>query len=291
MPDTDLTLTSSDPQTLEDKLFGRLCQILDQYLEPDQINDIVRAYHVGAKAHKHQVRKSGEAYICHPISVAITLAEMRMDARGIMAAILHDVIEDTDITYQQLADMFSTEVADLVEGVTKLTKLDNKSRAEKQAENVRKMFLAMAKDFRVIMVKLADRLHNMQTLGAMPADKKRRIAKETLEIYAPIANRLGMNKIRHQLEHLGFKALYPCRYKVLQHAVKKIRGHRKEIIDTIQSAIAQRLQQSDITASVEGGKKISPASIKKWCRKKFLFPMFLMSMLSVSTATALKTAI
>lgn len=271
MPDAALPLTASDSQAPEEKLFRRLCQILDQYLEPDQINDIVRAYHVGAEAHKHQVRKSGEAYICHPVSVAITLAEMRMDARGIMAAILHDVIEDTDITYAQVADMFSTEVADLVEGVTKLTKLDNKSRAEKQAENVRKMFLAMAKDFRVIMVKLADRLHNMQTLGAMPTDKKRRIAKETLEIYAPIANRLGMNKIRHQLEYLGFKALYPCRYKVLQHAVKKIRGHRKEIIDTIQSAIAQRLQQSEITAAVEGREKNIASIYQKMVQKKIPF--------------------
>ncbi len=256
---------------LEKILFRRLCRILDEYLEVDQINDIIRAYQVGSKAHKGQFRKSGEPYICHPISVAITLAEMRMDARGIMAAILHDVIEDTDISYQELAELFSEEVADLVEGVTKLSKLDNKSHAEKQAENVRKMFLAMAKDFRVIMVKLADRLHNMQTLGSMPTEKKRRIAKETLEIYAPIANRLGMNKIRHQLEHLGFEALYPCRHKVLTHAVKKIRGHRKEIIDTIENAIAHRLEQSHIKASVEGREKNIASIYQKMVQKKISF--------------------
>jgi GTP pyrophosphokinase/guanosine-3',5'-bis(diphosphate) 3'-pyrophosphohydrolase len=266
-------LPSNDTSTeaLEKKLFKRLCSLLDEYLDSDQINDIIRAYQVGSKAHKGQFRKSGEPYICHPISVAITLAEMHMDARGIMAAILHDVIEDTSISYQELAELFSEEVADLVEGVTKLTKLDNKSHAEKQAENVRKMFLAMAKDFRVIMVKLADRLHNMQTLGAMPADKKRRIAKETLEIYAPIANRLGMNKIRHQLEHLGFKALYPCRHKVLSHAVKRIRGHRKEIIDTIENAIAHRLEQSNIKATVEGREKNIASIYHKMVQKKISF--------------------
>ncbi len=271
MPDLITVQEGPKTETPEDKLFRRLCSILKNYLEQAQIDEIVRAYQLGTRAHLGQFRKSGEAYICHPVSVAITLAEMRMDARGIMAAILHDVVEDTDITHQELADEFGEEVADLVDGVTKLTKIDNKTHAEKQAENVRKMFLAMAKDFRVIMVKLADRLHNMQTLGSMPPEKKRRIAKETLEIYAPIANRLGMNKIRHQLESLGFQALYPCRHKVLSHAVKKIRGNRKEIIDTIQSTINTRLQQGKINATVEGREKNIASIYNKMLQKKIPF--------------------
>ncbi|MEQ1529034.1 MAG: HD domain-containing protein, partial [Methylococcales bacterium] len=182
------TLELERPQ---DKLIRRLCTTLSGYLDQKQIDQCVQAYEFGADAHAGQYRKSGEAYICHPISVAISLAEMRMDASGIMAAILHDVIEDTPVSKKELANRFSEEVADLVDGVTKLSKIDSRSHAEAQAENVRKMFLAMGKDLRVIMVKLADRLHNMQTLDSMPAEKKRRIARETLDIYAPIANRLG----------------------------------------------------------------------------------------------------
>ncbi len=191
------TIESIRPQ---DELIDRLCAVLSGYLDQAQIDDCVRAYKFSADAHLGQFRKSGEAYICHPVSVAITLAEMRMDASGIMAAILHDVIEDTPVSKKELANLFSVEVAELVDGVTKLTQIDGKSqtRAEAQAENVRKMFLAMGKDLRVILVKLADRLHNLQTLGVMPAQKKRRIARETLDIYAPIANRLGMSKIRHK---------------------------------------------------------------------------------------------
>jgi len=193
---------------IEEHLVQQLCDALSGYLEQRQVEECVRAYHFGAKAHAGQVRKTGEAYICHPIAVALSLAEMRMDANGIMAAILHDVVEDTTVTKKELATHFNQEVAELVDGVTKLSKIDSKSHAEAQAENVRKMFLAMGKDLRVIMVKLADRLHNMQTLGVMSPEKKRRIARETLDIYAPIANRLGMNSIRHKLETLSFEAMY-----------------------------------------------------------------------------------
>jgi GTP diphosphokinase / guanosine-3',5'-bis(diphosphate) 3'-diphosphatase len=171
----------TDVEHPEEKLLHQLCGILSGYLDQDNINNIVRAYHFSAGAHSGQFRKSGEAYICHPVSVAISLASMHMDAHGIMAAILHDVIEDTPISKEELAEQFGPEVAALVDGVTKLSKIDSRTRAEAQAENVRKMFLAMAQDLRVIVVKLADRLHNMQTLGNMPSDKKRRIAKETLE--------------------------------------------------------------------------------------------------------------
>lgn len=258
----------SKPTRLQDELIERLCVILSGYLDQVQIDDCVRAYEFGVDAHAGQFRKSGEAYICHPISVAITLAEMRMDASGIMAAILHDVIEDTPISKKELAKQFSTEVAELVDGVTKLTKIDSKTHAEAQAENVRKMFLAMGKDLRVILVKLADRLHNMQTLGVMPAEKKRRIARETLDIYAPIANRLGMSKIRHKLETLSFEAMYPRRHAVLTHAIKKARGNRGKIIDTIESAIKNRLQQAGLNCEVSGREKNVYSIYQKMLHKK-----------------------
>jgi GTP pyrophosphokinase/guanosine-3',5'-bis(diphosphate) 3'-pyrophosphohydrolase len=255
----------------EEKLLHQLCEVLRSYLDQEQINDVVRAYHFGAAAHSGQFRRSGEAYICHPVSVAITLASMHMDHHGIMAAILHDVIEDTPISKEQLSEQFGSEVAELVDGVTKLSKIDSRSRAEAQAENVRKMFLAMAQDLRVIVVKLADRLHNMQTMGNMPVDKKRRIAKETLEIYAPIANRLGMNDVRHQLESLGFKALYPNRYTAINNAVKKSRGNRKEIIDTIQNAIQNRLKEAGLDGAVAGREKNIASIYQKMLSKRISF--------------------
>ncbi|UOA07249.1 bifunctional (p)ppGpp synthetase/guanosine-3',5'-bis(diphosphate) 3'-pyrophosphohydrolase [Methylobacter sp. S3L5C] len=255
---------------LQDELIQRLCTTLSSYLDQTQIDDCVRAYEFSADAHSGQFRKSGEAYICHPVSVAITLAEMRMDASGIMAAILHDVIEDTPISKKELASQFSEEVAELVDGVTKLTKIDGKSqtRAEAQAENVRKMFLAMGKDLRVILVKLADRLHNMQTLGVMPAEKKRRIARETLDIYAPIANRLGMNKIRHKLEALSFEAMYPRRYVILTNAIKKARGNRSKIVSTIESTIKNRLEQAGLDCEVSGREKNIYSIYQKMLQKK-----------------------
>jgi len=252
----------------QDKLIRRLCTTLSGYLDPAQIDQCVRAYEVGAKAHEGQFRKSGEAYICHPVSVAISLAEMRMDVHGIMAAILHDVIEDTPLSKKELAAQFGAEVAELVDGVTKLSKIDSKSQAETQAENVRKMFLAMAKDLRVIIVKLADRLHNMQTLGVMPAAKKRRIARETLDIYAPIANRLGMNSIRQKLEALSFEAMYPMRHAVLNNAVKKARGNRRKIVDIIESTIKNRLEQACLNCDVAGREKNLYSIYKKMLNKK-----------------------
>ncbi len=256
------------PERPEDKLIARLCQNLSGYLDQKQIDDCVRAYQFGALAHSGQFRKSGEAYICHPLSVALILADMHMDASGIMAAILHDVIEDCQVSKKELADQFGVEVAELVDGVTKLTKIADRSQAEAQAENVRKMFLAMGKDLRVILVKLADRLHNMETLGVMPPEKKRRIARETLDIYAPIANRLGMNNIRHQLEALGFEAMYPYRYTVINNALKKARGNRLKIVDTIESSIKNRLEQADINCKVLGREKNIYSIYQKMHRKK-----------------------
>lgn len=252
----------------QDKLIRRLCSALSGYLDKSQVDDCVRAYEFGAKAHSGQFRKSGEAYICHPVAVAISLAEMRMDANCIMAAILHDVIEDTGVDKQELAKTFNPEVSELVDGVTKLTKIDSKSHAETQAENVRKMFLAMGKDLRVIMVKLADRLHNMQTLGAMPAETKRRIARETLDIYAPIANRLGMNSIRHKLETLSFQAMYPRRYAILDTALKRARGNRRKVIDVIESSLKNRITQANLICDVSGREKNLYSIYQKMLHKK-----------------------
>ena len=252
----------------QEKLIRRLCSTLSSYLEQAQIDECVRAYEFGAKAHAGQFRKSGEAYICHPVAVAISLAEMRMDANCIMAAILHDVIEDTGVSKLELASTFNPEVSELVDAVTKLTKIDSKSHAEAQAENVRKMFLAMGKDLRVIMVKLADRLHNMQTLGAMPAEKKRRIARETLDIYAPIANRLGMNNIRHKLELLSFQAMYPRRHAILENALKKARGNRRKVIDVIENTLKNRISQANLICDVSGREKNLFSIYQKMLLKK-----------------------
>ncbi len=252
----------------QDLLVARLCTTLSNYLDQKQIDECIRAYEFGAKAHSGQFRKSGEAYICHPVAVATSLAEMRMDANCIMAAILHDVIEDTGVTKKEIASKFNPEVAELVDAVTKLTKIDSKSQAEAQAENVRKMFLAMGKDLRVIMVKLADRLHNMQTLGAMPLDKKRRIAKETLDIYAPIANRLGMNSIKHSLETLSFQAMHPRRSNVIEKALKKAGGNYRKLIDTIETSIKSRLLQANITCEISGREKNLYSIYQKMLNKK-----------------------
>jgi RelA/SpoT family (p)ppGpp synthetase len=255
-------------ENLEEEYVARLSDILASYLDSEQIAQCMRAYEFGAAAHIGQFRKSGEPYICHPLSVAIILAKMRMDADGITAAILHDVIEDTPITKQELAAEFNKEVAELVDGVTKLSKIENQSHAEAQAGNVRKMFLAMAKDLRVIIVKLADRLHNMETLGVMKPPKKRRIARETLDIYAPIANRLGMNSIRHKLEALSFESMYPLRYAVLSRAIKKARGNRRKIVDTIENTIRARLQEADFPCDVAGREKNIYSIYKKMVKKK-----------------------
>lgn len=255
----------------EQKLLRKLSSIVDGYLNKQQSDSIIRAFYFGANAHSGQFRKSGEAYICHPLAVAITLAEMRMDTRGIIAAILHDVIEDTGVTKEEVAAEFSSEVADLVDGVTKLTKLDNKSHAETQAENVRKMLLAMAKDLRVIIVKLADRLHNMKTLGAMPVETKRRIAKETLEIYVPLANRLSMNNIRHQLEALCLEAIHPHRFQAISQAVKKARGNRREIVNTIENSIKNRLNELGLIFDVAGREKNIASIYKKMLTQKISF--------------------
>lgn len=232
-----------------------LCDKLASYLEPSQINQVKRAYLYAEQAHDGQFRRSGEAYVFHPLAVASILADMRMDHQSLMAAMLHDVIEDTGITSEALSQQFGDKIAELVDGVSKLSQIEFASRAEAQAENFQKMALAMAKDIRVILVKLADRVHNMRTLGVLAPDKRRRIARETLEIYAPIANRLGMNDVRLELQELGFSALYPMRARRIAAAVKNSRGNRKEVVDKICESLQRCLEKEGLQADVSGREK------------------------------------
>ncbi|NOZ52686.1 MAG: bifunctional GTP diphosphokinase/guanosine-3',5'-bis pyrophosphate 3'-pyrophosphohydrolase [Gammaproteobacteria bacterium] len=251
------TQASCNPETTEDPVFliSDLCALLETYIEPAQVKAVYRAYLFGENAHEGQQRLSGEPYIYHPLAVARILAEMRMDTNSIIAALLHDVIEDTPTAKDQLAKEFGEEIAELVDGVSKLTQVQFESRAEAQAENFRKMMLAMVRDIRVILIKLADRLHNMRTLGAMPPPKRRRISRETLEIYVPIAHRLGMHNLRLELEDLGFTSLFPLRYRILDNAVKKARGNRKEVVEKIRANIQERLQQEEMHVNVIGREK------------------------------------
>ena len=232
-----------------------LCEKLASYLDATQVNQVHRAYLYSEQAHDGQFRHSGEPYVYHPLAVATILADMHMDHQSLMAAMLHDVIEDTGITQAALSAQFGDTVADLVEGVSKLSQIEFASRAEAQAENFQKMALAMAKDIRVILVKLADRIHNMRTLGVLSPEKRRRIARETLEIYAPIANRLGMNDVRTELQELGFATLHPMRARRIAAAVKASRGNRKEIVDKIREALQRRLEKEGHVAEVTGREK------------------------------------
>ncbi len=232
-----------------------LTQKLDAYLDDDQIDLVRRAYLCAEKAHSGQTRRSGEPYVTHPLAVAHILADMHMDHQSLAAAMLHDVIEDTEVDKIEIVEQFGSTVAELVDGVSKLTQFEFQTQAEKQAENFQKMAMAMARDLRVILVKLADRLHNMRTLDVLGAEKRRRIAVETLEIYAPIANRLGMNEVRIEFEDLGFGTLYPMRAKRIQAAIEATRGHRKELVTNIETQVGEQLLKDGITAKVIGREK------------------------------------
>ena len=212
-------------------LFYALFEKLSEYLNTEQIDKIADAYLFAADSHETQFRSSGEPYIIHPVAVCDNLAQIQMDYYTIMAALLHDVVEDTPVTIGDIKSQFGDKTAELVEGVTKLTQLSGKSKVETHAESMRKMILAMVKDIRVIIIKLADRLHNMETIGAMHPKKQAKKARETLEIFAPLANRLGMYNYKNRLEDLCFKALYPLRYQVLGKCVNAARGHRKKILE------------------------------------------------------------
>ena len=236
-------------------LFESLNLLIQKYLPEEQIKRLKQAYLVARDAHEGQTRSSGEPYITHPVAVACILAEMRLDYETLMAALLHDVIEDTPATYQDMEQLFGKSVAELVEGVSKLDKLKFRDKKEAQAENFRKMIMAMVQNIRVILIKLADRTHNMRTLGSLRPDKRRRIARETLEIYSPLAHRLGIHHLKTELEELGFEALYPNRYRVIKEVVKAARGNRKEMIQKILSEIEGRLTEAGIECHVNGREK------------------------------------
>ena len=263
--------TPPPPLLPADSEDSQLSLRLKEYLKPEDIAQVMAAYRFSATAHEGQLRKSGEAYISHPVTVAGILADLHLDPPSLMAALLHDVMEDTSVTKSQIAEHFGKTVAQLVDGVSKLDRIEFQTAAHAQAENFRKMLLAMSQDVRVILVKLADRLHNMRTLEVMAPAKRRRIGRETLEIYAPIANRLGLNAIYQELEDLSFCNIYPMRSRVLTKAVKAARGNRKEVVGKIQEMIKQRLAEMHIEAEVSGREKHLYSIYKKMVEKTGTF--------------------
>ena len=246
---------------------SQLVSKLEGYLPPEEVERIQDAYDFAFEAHQGQRRRSGEPYITHPVAVADLLADLRLDPQTLIAAILHDVIEDTPTLKEEINRRFGQEVADLVDGVSKLDQIQFKSREEAQAESFRKMLFAMVRDIRVIMVKLADRTHNMRTLGAMPPAKRRTVARETLDIYAPIAHRLGMHAIKIELEDLGFRSLYPRRYRVIESAVRRAKGNQKQFVGRISDSLKAALGKAGIEALIEGREK-DPYSIYQKMRRK-----------------------
>jgi len=248
-----------------------LTNVMSSYLDPHQIDRVLQAYQFSAKAHEGQQRISGEPYIHHPLEVAGILGEMHMDHQTLMAAILHDVLEDTPTAKDDIRKKFGKNVAELVDGVSKLTQIHFDSVEEAQAQNFRKMLMAMSQDIRVILVKLADRLHNMRTLGALRHEKRMRISRETLDIYVPIAQRLGLNNIRLELEELGFLAMYPMRHRILTEQVRKVRGNRKEVITKIRNALRRRMRQEKLPVEIHGREKHLYGIYEKMRRNKLTF--------------------
>src|SRR6267142_2555962 len=241
------------------------------YLKPKDVARLAEAYRFSEAAHAGQTRQSGDPYISHPLAVAEILADWHRDGQTLMAALLHDVTEDTSVTKDEISDTFGKPVAELVDGVSKLDKIEFQSAEQVQAENFRKMLLAMARDVRVILIKLADRLHNMRTLGAVAVAKRRRIARETMEIYAPIANRLGLNTLFHELQELAFTHLYPLRYRVLAKATKAARGNRREMSTRTLDAVKKKLADGAIEATVHGREKHVYSTYRKMIEKHLSF--------------------
>jgi GTP diphosphokinase / guanosine-3',5'-bis(diphosphate) 3'-diphosphatase len=256
-------MAAAAPLLKESERFG--------YLKPKDVSRLEEAYRFSEAAHAGQTRQSGEPYISHPLAVAEILADWHLDGQTLMAALLHDVTEDTSVTKDEISDTFGKPVAELVDGVSKLDKIEFQSAEHVQAENFRKMLLAMARDVRVILIKLADRLHNMRTLGAVPPAKRRRIARETMEIYAPIANRLGLNALYHELQELAFAHLYPVRYRVLAKATKAARGNRREMISRTLDAVKRKLAEGGIRAEVYGREKHVYSTYRKMIEKHLSF--------------------
>ncbi|HWN30516.1 MAG TPA: bifunctional (p)ppGpp synthetase/guanosine-3',5'-bis(diphosphate) 3'-pyrophosphohydrolase [Burkholderiales bacterium] len=244
---------------------------LSGYMKSEDIAQLESAYHFSETAHQGQFRKTGDPYISHPIAVANILAQWHLDPQALTAALLHDVMEDTHVTKDEISRKFGKPVAELVDGLSKLDKIEFQTQEQAQAENFRKMLLAMARDVRVILIKLADRLHNMRTLNVMHAEQRRRIARETMEIYAPIANRLGLNTIYQELQELAFRYLYPTRYRVLSKAVKAARGNRREVVGKILDSIKQCLQKAGIEAQITGREKHLYSIYKKMIEKSLSF--------------------
>ena len=255
--------------------FSRLKTKLETYLKAEDIGLIETAYHFSASAHDGQYRSSGDPYISHPVAVADIIADWRLDAQALNAALLHDVMEDTHISKQEITERFGRITAELVDGLSKLDKVEFRSRKEAQAENFRKMLLAMANDLRVILIKLADRLHNMRTLNHVNPDKRRRIATETLDIYAPIANRLGLNMLYRELQELAFEHKYPLRFRVLSRAIKAARGNRREVVGKVMKALEERLPQWGITADIHGREKHLFSIYRKMVEKSLSFSQVL----------------
>ncbi len=248
-----------------------LIEELSTYLKPKDVEHVRVAIDFSRIAHQGQMRHSGDPYISHPIAVARILTPLHIDAQAIIAALLHDVVEDTEVTNEQVAEKFGKPVAELVDGLSKLDRIQFETREDAQAENFRKMLMAMARDVRVILIKLADRLHNMRTLDSMAVDKRERIARETMEIYAPIANRLGLNDVHHELQDLSFKYLHPNRYGVLAKALLVARGNRREVVSKILDAIRQALAVANIQAEVTGREKDIYSIYKKMQSKSLAF--------------------
>ncbi|MDD3674616.1 MAG: diphosphokinase / guanosine-3,5-bis(diphosphate) 3-diphosphatase [Thauera sp.] len=255
--------------------FQQLKAKIQTYLRPEDVGRVEAAYYFSADAHAGQFRVSGEPYVSHPVAVASLVADWHLDAQALIAALLHDVMEDTHISKAEIAERFGKVSAELVDGLSKLDKIEFRSHEEAQAENFRKMLLAMASDLRVILIKLADRLHNMRTLGHMRPAKRRRIANETLEIYAPIANRLGLNDLFRELQELSFSNKYPLRYQVLARAIRAARGNRREVVGKVREAIEARLPQWGITAEVQGREKHLYGIYRKMVEKRLSFSQVL----------------
>lgn len=260
----------ASPTTLPEPVLD-LRDLLNTYLEPEKVAIILRAFETGAMAHEGQTRKTGEPYILHPVAVASILASMRMDYSSVAAAILHDTIEDTPLTKAEIQSRFGEEIAELVDGVTKLDKMKFRTRYEADAESFRKLMLAMSRDLRVIFIKLADRLHNMRTLGSMNPGSRRRIARETLDIYAPIADRLGMNSIKSELQDLGFANLYPWRHRTIAEHISTVTGDRSQIISDIHKELKKKMSEAGIPCDIKGREKTPYSIYRKMLAKDLSF--------------------
>ncbi|WP_261512876.1 RelA/SpoT family protein [Burkholderia multivorans] len=269
------TATPEQPRKRGVVSIANLTAALAEYLGPDEIKEVKAAFHFSDEAHLGQYRQSGEPYITHPVAVAEICAGWKLDAQAIMAALLHDVMEDQGVTKSELAERFGPKVAELVDGLSKLDKMEFRSREEAQAENFRKMLLAMARDVRVILVKLADRLHNMRTLGAVPMEKRRRVARETLDIYAPIAHRLGLNNTYRELQDMSFANFNPHRYATLEKAVKAARGNRREVIGKILEAAQRAMADAKLDAEITGREKTIYSIYRKMRDKQLSFSQVL----------------